>query len=59
MEPWKEATVGGALFTTPAWVIFLNETSLIASTIAAICGAIVGIHAVYRLIKRRRENKNG
>lgn len=49
-----EALVGGALVTTPVWALVLHEVSLIASTVAAVCGAIVGLHAVYRLWKRRR-----
>lgn len=49
-----EAGIGAALITTPFWVWLLQTTGLIASTIAAVCGAIVGIHAVWRLWKRSR-----
>ena len=49
-----EAIVGGALVTTPVWALALHEVSLVASTVAAVCGAVVGLHAVYRLWKRRR-----
>lgn len=49
-----EAGVGAALMTTPAWSLILNDISLIASTIAAIAGAIIGVHAVWRLLRRGR-----
>lgn len=49
-----EAVVGAGLVTTPVWASFLQNVSLIASTIAAITGAIIGLHAVWRLWKRRR-----
>jgi hypothetical protein len=48
-----EAIAGLSLMTTPLWVIWLQDASLIASAVASICGAIIGIHAVWRLWKRR------
>jgi hypothetical protein len=49
-----EAGIGAVLMATPWWVGFLHDVvSPVASSVAAICGAIVGIHAVWRLIKRR------
>jgi hypothetical protein len=47
-----EVVVGGVLFATPLWSIVLQDVSLIASTVATICGAIVGVHAVWRLKRR-------
>jgi hypothetical protein len=49
-----EAIGGGALMTTPVWAMLLHDISLWASTIAAVCGAILGIHAVYRLWRREK-----
>lgn len=45
---------GSALAGTPIWVIMLQDVSLIAGAVAAICGAIVGVHGVYRLWRNRR-----
>ncbi len=53
----SELIVGSVLMTTPLWVTLLREADLIASTIAAVCGAIIGIHAVYRLYCRHCEQK--
>lgn len=47
-----EASVGAALITTPLWALILQDISFIASTIAAVCGAIIGLHAVWRLLRR-------
>ena len=50
-----EATVGGILVTTPLWATLIQDVSMVASMIAAVCGAIIGIHAVCRLIRRHRK----
>lgn len=47
-----EAGIGAGLLTTPLWALILHDISLIASTVAAVCGAIIGIHAVWRMRKR-------
>lgn len=49
-----EAGVGVGLMSTPLWAMILQDISLVASTIAAVTGAIVGLHAVYRLWRRGR-----
>jgi uncharacterized membrane protein YfcA len=49
-----EAAIGAGLVITPVWVYLLQATALIASTIGAVCGAIIGINAVWRLMRRRR-----
>lgn len=48
------AAAGTALVTTPFWVEILQDVNLIASTVAAITGAITGLVIVYRLWKRSR-----
>lgn len=52
-----EAIASGSLMTTPVWVSTLSNVSLIASTIAAVCGAIYGIYTVVRIYKLWREKK--
>ena len=49
-----EAVVGGVLITTPLWATLIQDISMVASMIAAVCGAIIGVHAVWRLIRRHR-----
>jgi len=49
-----EAALGAGLISTPVWMTALNDISSVAGFVATICGAIVGIHAVYRIWKNRR-----
>ena len=51
-EAQFELALGGTLMTTPIWAAVLHDVSLIASGIAAVCGAIIGVHAVWRLCRR-------
>jgi hypothetical protein len=53
-EAKLEATVGGILMATPLWATLIQDISMIASMIAAVCGAIIGVHAVWRLVRRHR-----
>lgn len=50
-----EVALGGGLVATPWWATWMESISFGASMVAAVCGAIVGLHAVYRLVKRARE----
>lgn len=52
-----EATVGGVLIAAPWWVYYLAEINVVASTVAAILGVIVGARAVYRIYKEWRGGK--
>lgn len=54
-----EAAGGAALMTTPIWAMIMQDINLLASTIAAVCGAIIGIHAVWRLWCRHCAEKRG
>lgn len=45
--------LGAGLMTAPLWHLVLSEISLVASCIAAVCGALLGISSVWRLIKDR------
>lgn len=48
-----ETAVGTLLMLSPFWVSALQTVSLVASAIAAVCGAILAVHGVCRLVKRR------
>lgn len=52
-SPKVQIAVGGGLMTTPGWVMLFQNISIVASTIAAVCGAILGIAGVYRMWRRR------
>lgn len=52
MDPRIEIAGGSALMAAPWWAAALQDVSLVTSTVAAVCGAVVGIHAVYRIWKR-------
>lgn len=52
-----DAAIGTALVTTPVWNYYLQYVNEFASMIAAVCGAIVGLHAVYRIIKKWHSTK--
>lgn len=57
IQPKVQAAIGAGLMSTPLWVNVLQTASLIASTIAAICGAIVGIHAVIRICRGKKKGE--
>ncbi len=54
-----ELAGGVVLMGAPWWVTWLEYVSVLASAIAAICGAILGIHAVWRLVARYRRPQEG
>ena len=54
-----EAAVGLGLMTTPGWTAWLQTFSVAMSALAAACGAVVGIHAVWQLRKRRKGRPSG
>lgn len=47
-----DAMISSALITTPVWNYYLQYVNEFFSLIAAICGTIVGVHAVYRMWKK-------
>lgn len=51
-----ETATGVVLMGTPWWSHLIADVSQIATMIAAICGAIIGIAGVVTLIKRKRVN---
>lgn len=54
MDPRIQTAVGAGLVTTPFWVDLLQAMSLVAGTIAAITGAILGVHGVWKMIRGRK-----
>jgi membrane protein YdbS with pleckstrin-like domain len=52
-----EAIGGAVLMTAPFWQIVLQDVSIVASAITTVCGAVLGLHAVYRLWRHRKEQR--
>ena len=51
---YVQTATGVVLLTTPFWAQFLYTVNIIAATIASICGAIVGLAGVWRIMRGRR-----
>lgn len=54
-SPKVQAVVGGALVTTPVWAYLAalaQGITMLASTIAAVCGAIIGVRGVCKIFRR-------
>ncbi len=47
-----QTLTGVVLVTTPFWADFLTTVNIVAGAIAAICGAILGVTGVWRLLRR-------
>jgi uncharacterized membrane protein YuzA (DUF378 family) len=54
LSPKLQLAIGGTLFTTPLWSFVLDVVAKGFGAIAAVCGAIIGIHGVYRIIRPKR-----
>ena len=48
-----EAVTGVALAIAPLWVTYLNDVSVVLGFVASLCGAVIGMHGVYRLVRRK------
>ena len=57
MQTRIEAAVAGVLIPAPWWQVALADVSQWASAIAAVTGAIIGVHTVWRLVKRHRKGR--
>lgn len=44
-----QLAVGAGLAAAPLWVTYAQNISIVAAMIAGVCGAILGVHAVFRL----------
>jgi hypothetical protein len=47
-----QTITGVVLVTTPFWADFLTTVNIVAGAIAAVCGAILGVTGVWRLMRR-------
>jgi hypothetical protein len=49
-----QTAAGAVLLTTPFWAQLLYTVNIVAATIASVCGAIVGLGGVWRILRRSR-----
>lgn len=47
-----ETCIGATLFSLPTWHHVITNGSEIAQFIASTCGAIIGLHGVWRIFRR-------
>ena len=52
-HPKTALALAGALLTQPAWVEALQYADALFSAVAAFCGMVVGLYAVWEIRKRR------
>ncbi len=46
-----QAATGVVLLAAPFWAQFLYTVNIVAATIASVCGAIMGIVGVWRIVR--------
>jgi hypothetical protein len=51
---YAQTATGVVLLTTPFWSEFLYTVNIVAATVASLCGAIVGLLGVWRIVRRTR-----
>jgi uncharacterized protein (DUF2062 family) len=56
-HPAVEVGTGVGLLSIPYWSTVLQDVYLGASIVAALCGAIIGIHGVWRIWKSWKESR--
>jgi hypothetical protein len=49
-----QTATGAVLLTTPFWAQLLYTVNIVAATVASLCGAIVGLSGVWRILRRAR-----
>lgn len=49
-----KVVLASGLMATPLWVAVLKDISLVASAVSVVCGAIIGIYQVFRIINRNK-----
>jgi hypothetical protein len=54
-----QTAAGAVLLTAPFWAQLLYTVNIVAATIASICGAIVGLNGVWRIVRRVRDQPGG
>jgi len=48
-----ETAVGGVLTAAPLWMRYLVEVNVVLATVTGICGAIIAIVGVWRILNRK------
>lgn len=51
-----EALIGGTLVTSTFWTPWLDHLITGAHVVAAVTGAVVGLHGVWRILRNRESN---
>ena len=52
---YAQTATGIVLLTTPFWAEVLYDIDIVAATIASVCGAIVGLVGVWRIVRRKAQ----
>lgn len=64
VTPAAEAAVGGLLASSPFWAVLIHDVSSIAYAVTGVCGAIMAVHGVARIVvdmarRKRPPEKEG
>jgi hypothetical protein len=51
---YAQTAAGAVLLTTPYWAELLYTINAIAATVASLCGAVVGLIGLWRILRHRR-----
>lgn len=51
---YAKTATGVVLLTTPFWAEVLYNVNIVAATVASLCGAVVGLIGVWRIIRQKR-----
>lgn len=54
-----QTAAGAVLLAAPFWAQLLYAVNMVAATIASVCGAIVGVAGVLRLVRSGRSRSAG
>ena len=51
---YAQTAAGAVLLATPYWAQLLYTINTIAATVASLCGAVVGLIGLWRILRRKR-----
>jgi predicted phage tail protein len=51
---YAQTATGVVLLTTPFWAEALYTVNIVAATVASLCGAVVGLIGVWRILRQKR-----
>ena len=54
IQSFFETAVGAALMSLPFWNHLIADITTGAQFVAALCGAVIGLHGVYRIWRKYR-----